>query len=125
MARLNHINLAVAPGQIDVEVAFLRDILHLERVDPGEELTKIGSCWFEAEGGTQIHLSQEPDFRPSVKAHVALDYDGELAAVKGRLAAAGIEYHHLTQIEPLVDSAIVVCDDPAGNHWELRGPLGS
>ena len=72
--------------------------------------------WFEAEDGSQIHLGIDPEHRPAAIAHTAIEVD---EAIEPRLDAAGIGY----KAGEFGGVRVVVCDDPAGNHWELRRPV--
>lgn len=73
--------------------------------------------WFESEDGKQIHLSEDPDHHPAARAHVAVEVGGDLPALQARLNRTGIEHAVIDRD----DLRIVLCQDPAGNRWELRG----
>lgn len=110
MPSFNHVNLMVSPDDVEAQEAFLVDVLGYRRVEVEASLKARGARWFEAEDGSQVHLSQTP--------HVAVDYGAQLADVEDRLEKAGFEVTKgglpgLTQT--------VFCVDPAGNRWELRG----
>jgi catechol 2,3-dioxygenase-like lactoylglutathione lyase family enzyme len=112
MPRFHHANLAVPPGLVDAEVAFLVDVLGYRRLVP--PATEQGfRRWFEAEDGSQIHLSLDPDHRPAPQAHTAIEVDD---GTQARLDAAGVPY------EPPENDRLgrIFCVDPAGNRWELR-----
>ena len=78
----------------------------------------MGARWFEADDGSQVHLSVDPDHRPAAKAHVAIEYGADLAAVEDRLNQAAIEFQ---SSERPGFPRIINCQDPGGNRWELRG----
>lgn len=118
MATFHHVNLGVPVDGLQSEATFLQDVLGYRHVEVGEELKGLGANWFEAEDGSQVHLSADPDHRPAARAHVAVAFGAELDDVERRLQAKSIAY----------DSAqrpgfprVVFCQDPAGNRWELRG----
>jgi hypothetical protein len=56
-------------------------------------------------------------------AHVAVEYGPDLVSLEGRLKAAGVDFN---RAERAGFPPILLCRDPAGNRWELRGenPLG-
>jgi len=85
---IDHVQLAMPPGEEDRARAFYVGLLGLMEVPKPTELAKRGGCWFGC-GTVQIHLGVETDFRPARKAHPALrcvDYDGLIA----RLKVAGV-----------------------------------
>jgi catechol 2,3-dioxygenase-like lactoylglutathione lyase family enzyme len=113
------VNLGVPVGEADSEEAFLVDVLGYALVATPPELAAFTrqARWFESEDGTQIHLSEDPDHRPAARAHVAVEVGAELPSFVARLEQADIE--HAT-----FDGGglhVVLCQDPAGNRWELRG----
>ncbi|OHV62137.1 glyoxalase [Pseudofrankia sp. BMG5.36] len=112
MPRFHHANLGVPPGLDDAEGAFLVDVLGYRKMDVPPDLAGIAR-WYEADDGSQIHLSIDPDHRPAARAHTAIEVDED---VERRLDAAGIAYRSGGR----GDLAVVFCADPAGNHWELR-----
>jgi catechol 2,3-dioxygenase-like lactoylglutathione lyase family enzyme len=118
MARLHHVNLGIPVGGVDAEAGFLVDFLGYTRLEPPPSLASVAK-WFEYEDGTQIHLSEDPEHRPGARAHVAVELGEQLAAVEQLFDRAGYAYTHLDG----QDLRVVFCQDPAGNRWELRGPL--
>jgi len=118
MPRLHHVNLSIPVGGEDDEAAFLVDIMGYERVPAPEGLPM--AKWFEFSDGTQIHLSEDPDHHPSARAHVAIELGPELQAIAERLDEAGYEVFRFDG----PDVRVVFCQDPAGNRWELRDPIG-
>jgi catechol 2,3-dioxygenase-like lactoylglutathione lyase family enzyme len=112
----HHVNLGVPSGGADAEAAFLVDLLGYRRAELTPEASSTAR-WFESDDGKQIHLSEDPDHRPAARAHVALELGDDLPALEQRFDQAGYEYE-------AIDNAgrrIVLCRDPAGNRWELRG----
>lgn len=117
VSRLHHVNLSIPVGGEADEAAFLVDIMGYERVPSPDDLPM--AKWFEYSDGTQIHLSEDPDHRPSARANVALELGADLEAVAERLDAAGYD---VSRFEG-ADVRVVFCQDPAGNRWELRDPV--
>jgi hypothetical protein len=114
MPRFHHANLGVPPGLDEAEGAFLVDVLGYRKMDVPPDLQGLAR-WYEADDGSQIHLSIDPEHQPAARAHTAIEVDG---GIEARLTAADIPYRPVGRGDP----AIVFCDDPAGNHWELRQP---
>lgn len=112
MPHFHHANLGVPPGLDEAEDAFLVDVLCYQKMDPPSDLKGI-VLWYEADDGSQIHLSIDSEHRPAAKAHTAIEVD---EGIEARLNAAGIAY----QSRGRGDMVVLFCDDPAGNHWELR-----
>jgi catechol 2,3-dioxygenase-like lactoylglutathione lyase family enzyme len=118
MLLFHHVNLGVPAGGADAEAAFLVDLLGYRRVELTPEASSAAR-WFESDDGKQVHLSEDPDHRPAARAHVAVELGDELAALEQKFDEAGYRYE-------AIDSAgrrIVLCRDPAGNRWELRGSV--
>jgi catechol 2,3-dioxygenase-like lactoylglutathione lyase family enzyme len=118
MPQFHHVNLGVPPDGVDPEATFLVDILGYQVVDVDERLQRMGARWFEAEDGSQVHLSADPDHRPAARAHVAIGYGAQLSDVEQRLRQAEVPFD---LIERPGFPRMVNCQDPAGNRWELRG----
>lgn len=110
-------NLCVA--EADPEVDWLVSMLGYRGVDPGPEASKFGTLyWFEADDGTQVHLTVDPDHQPSSRAHTAIRVGDALDATITRLEAAG---HGCTTVAFDGDRHVFT-NDPGGNLWELIGP---
>jgi catechol 2,3-dioxygenase-like lactoylglutathione lyase family enzyme len=118
MPNFHHVNLGVPPDSVDTEAAFLVDVLGYRPMAMDDQLRRMGARWFEAEDGSQVHLSADADHRPAGRAHVAVEYGTELTEVEGRLHAAAVDFE---PSERPGFPRIVICRDPAGNRWELRG----
>lgn len=116
MLRFHHVNLGVPIGGAEAEEAFLLEVLGYHRVTPPPDLTGVAR-WFEGDDGKQIHLSEDPDHRPPKRAHVAVDVGRDLPGIEVKLVQAG----HEGEVRARDGSRVVVCTDPAGNKWELRG----
>ena len=116
MPTFHHVNLGVPPGLDEAEGDFLVSILGYRRMEVSAELLALGARWYEADDGTQVHLSIDPEHQAPKLAHTAIEVGDDAPAVQSRLEAAGIEY----RIGGLGDVRVLFCADPAGNHWELR-----
>jgi catechol 2,3-dioxygenase-like lactoylglutathione lyase family enzyme len=116
--RLHHVNLSIPVSGADAEAAFLVDYLDYERMDlmPG---TPPQAKWFAGADGTQIHLSEDPDHHPSTRAHVAVEFGDSLAELRAKFDKTAYEYSASSG----PNGAVLFCQDPAGNRWELRGTL--
>ncbi len=126
MPRHHHANLGVTPGGIADIHRFLVDLLGYRAVDVSLETATFGGAlyWFEAEDGTQIHLSEDADHRPAERAHLAIEFDADdLAVVERRLSEAGVSFKAGSPGPGF--PRVVFLRDPSGNRWELRGPLSA
>jgi catechol 2,3-dioxygenase-like lactoylglutathione lyase family enzyme len=120
MPQFHHVNLGVPPDDIDSEIGFLVDVLGYRPVDTDERLRQLGARWYEADDGSQVHLSPDPEHRAAARAHVAVAYGSDLGSVEDRLRGAEIDFEG----GALPGSPrVVMCRDPAGNLWELRGEV--
>jgi catechol 2,3-dioxygenase-like lactoylglutathione lyase family enzyme len=111
---LDHIQLAIPPGDEDIARAFYCGVLEMAELPKPPHLAVSGGCWFEA-GGAHVHLGVERDFHPAKKAHPALLVD-DLAALAARLEAAGYAYAPGKPLEGYVRGDT---HDPFGNRIEL------
>lgn len=118
MPRFHHVNLGVPPADIDSEMSFLTDVLGYQRMELNPQLAGMGARWFEADDGSQVHLSVDPEHRPAARAHVAVEYGPQLVDVEERLRQAAVEFNAGTLAG---FPRVLTCRDPAGNLWELRG----
>jgi catechol 2,3-dioxygenase-like lactoylglutathione lyase family enzyme len=118
VGKFHHVNLTIPVGGEDDEAAFLVNVLGYQRLPAPEDLPT--AKWFEFADGSQVHLSEDPDHQPSARSHVALELGPDLKVVAERLDAAG--YEVVSFDGP--DIRVVFCQDPAGNRWELRDPVG-
>jgi hypothetical protein len=114
MPRFHHANLGVPPGLDEAEGAFLVDVLGYRKMEVPPDLRGIAR-WYEADDGSQIHLSIDPEHRPAARAHTAIEVDG---GVEARLDGAGVAYRSGGRD----GLTVIFCQDPAGNQWELRRP---
>src|SRR5260370_32710801 len=111
---IEHVQLAMPPGQEARARAFYVDILGLIEVPKPPDLARRGGAWFEL-GPAKVHLGVEPDFRPARKAQPGLLVEG-LAELIGRLDGAG---HAVTRDKSLQGYNRAYVDDPFGNRLEL------
>ena len=115
---IDHVQIAMPPGEEDRARAFYADIIGLREVPKPAEMAKRGGCWFTG-GGAQIHLGVEQGFVPAKKAHPALLVD-DLAEFRARLADAGVSSSDGGPLEGYVRADI---HDPFGNRIELMQRL--
>ena len=131
MPTLHHVNLCVPPTLRDgggdeqpgtvVEHGWL-EMLGYRRVEAGPEISAMAQVhWFEGDDGTQVHLTIDPEHAPSARAHTAIRLDADLDATVVRLEAAG----HRCNTIAFDGDRHVFANDPAGNLWELIGPLAA
>jgi catechol 2,3-dioxygenase-like lactoylglutathione lyase family enzyme len=119
MPKFHHVNLGVPTGGLDSQATFVVDVLGYHRIEvPGSLVGRAN--WFEADDGSQIHLSEDPNHRPAERAHVALHYGEELDAVRSRLQARSVEFTEADGAA-MGRGTTIFCADPAGNRFELRG----
>ena len=112
--RIDHVQLALPPGEEPRAVAFYAGVLGLTQVPKPAPLAVRGGAWFAA-GDVVLHLGVEADFRPARKAHPALVVRG-IEALAERLVAAGYEVRWDRELPDVVRFHT---DDPFGNRLEL------
>jgi catechol 2,3-dioxygenase-like lactoylglutathione lyase family enzyme len=131
MPTLHHINLSVPPtlsdatgseqAGTDAERRWL-ETLGYRSIEPGTEIAAMAQVhWFEGDDGTQVHLTVDEDHAPSKRAHTAISLGDALDATVAQLEAAGVRCNTLA----FDGDRHVFANDPAGNLWELIGPLAS
>lgn len=111
---IDHVQIAMPPGQEAAARAFYTAILGLREVAKPPELAGRGGVWFQ-EGDLKLHLGVEADFRPARKAHPAFLVRG-LDELVGRCREAGCE---VRRDVPLPGTRRVHVFDPFGNRIEL------
>jgi hypothetical protein len=116
MPTFHHANLGIPPELAEAEADFLVGILGYRRLEPPQAAADFGARWFEADDGTQVHLSLDPAHTPAAMAHTALVVRGESEAIETRMTKAGVRFK-ATEFD---GNRIILCKDPAGNRWELR-----
>ena len=63
---IDHILIAMPPGQESQARAFYRDVLGLTEIAKPPQLAARGGCWF-AVAGVTLHLGIEAEFAASIK----------------------------------------------------------
>ena len=111
---LDHVQLAMPPGQEDLARAFYTGVLGLPEVPKPENLAKRGGAWFCSEH-VRVHLGVKQDFRPAKKAHPAF-FVNDLDVLVQRCQQAG---YAVTSDEPLRGYKRVYVADSFGNRIEL------
>ena len=111
---LDHIQLAMPPGQEAAARRFYGEILGLTEVTKPEPLAGRGGCWFEGPG-LMLHLGVEEEFRPARKAHPCLRV-ADLEASRQFLSAAGVT---ITPDETIPWTRRFYAADPFGNRLEF------
>ena len=111
---IDHIQLAMPPGQEEKARAFFRDILGMSEDEKPEPLASRGGCWFRT-GTAIVHLGIEKDFIPQKKAHPAFCVSNltELADRFGRNGFC------VTWDDALADRKRFYTSDPFGNRIEF------
>ena len=114
---IDHVQLAMPPGEEETAEHFYRDVLGLEVVAKPAAMAARGGRWFEA-GSVKVHLGTEADFRPATKAHPAITVRN-FDALLQRLADAGVEFRPAGEGPGRRRGHI---DDCFGNRIELIDP---
>jgi hypothetical protein len=117
--QFHHVNLGLPPGGLEAQADFIVDVLGYHRIEVPDSLVGRAN-WFEADDGSQIHLSEDPNHRPAERAHVALHYGEELDALRERLQAKSWEFTE-SDGAAMGRGITIFTADPAGNRFELRG----
>jgi catechol 2,3-dioxygenase-like lactoylglutathione lyase family enzyme len=116
---IHHINLVIPAGEENRARAFYGDILGLPEVAKPEELKASGGCWFER-GNVRVHISIDPDFCPSKKAHTAFLIDA-LKPLRARIEEADYPVKDGSDVDGLERFFAL---DPFGNRLEFMAPIG-
>ena len=112
---LDHIQLAMPPGEESAIRAFCAGLLGLTEIEKADTLKPRGGAWFVLADGREVHYGVEIDFRPNRKAHPAFVVDG-LDALAARLAEAEVP---VTWDDALLPRRRFYCHDPFGNRLEF------
>jgi catechol 2,3-dioxygenase-like lactoylglutathione lyase family enzyme len=112
--KIDHVQLAMPPGEEDRARAFYCGVLNLLEVPKPADMAKRGGAWFEL-GAVKIHLGVEENFRPAKKAHPALVVEG-LTEMIARCEEFGLR---VTPDVSVDGSRRVHVEDPFGNRIEL------
>ncbi len=116
---IDHIQIAMPPGEEDKARAFYGDILAFTEIPKPAKLAKRGGAWFQSESA-HLHLGVEQDFHPARKAHPAFIVD-ELDILLTKAQSAGYETD--TSQPPLDGYKRAHVFDPFGNRIELMERL--
>lgn len=116
---LDHVQLAIPPGQEAVARQFYMQALGLREVPKPANLAKRGGLWLEG-GALRLHLGVEADFKPAKKAHPALLVQN-LGGLIAHLEAMQIA---IVRDEPLEGYDRMYVSDPFGNRIEIMEPIG-
>lgn len=116
LLRLDHVQLAMPPGEEARAEAFYCGVLGLEVMEKPTALAGRGGRWFASpDGELQLHLGCEEDFRAAKKAHPAVAVDG-LDEMAARLERAGCPVRF---DDDLGGVRRFFTEDPFGNRIEL------
>jgi catechol 2,3-dioxygenase-like lactoylglutathione lyase family enzyme len=113
--RLQHVTVAIPRDGVERARAFYGGLLGLEEREVLPNLDPAGFVWYRAGGDCELHLMLS-DEQPPSGPHFCLAVDGDLAALRSRLEAAGVETRTGTE---LVGRPRFTCRDPFGNLIEL------
>lgn len=117
LIKLDHIQLAMPPGEEDKARVFYSTLLALpEKIKPAP-LAKRGGVWFERED-LKVHLGVEHDFRPAKKAHPAFLVD-DLTLLIQQCLSAGYEVIEVNPDEVFDNHKRAYIFDPFGNRLEF------
>lgn len=112
---LHHVALTVPTERLEEARRFYSGLLGLQERDrPEGELGRPG-IWYQL-GESELHIQCRDGAQPEGSdRHPALVVD-DLAGLKERLAAAGVE---LAEAQPLADRERFFCRDPFGHRIEF------
>jgi len=111
---IDHVQLAMPPGEEAVAEAFYGGALGLTMVPKPEPLASRGGRWFRCDA-FEVHLGVEDGFRPARKAHPALVV-ADLDRLADRLRAAGAD---VVDDHEIPERRRAFVHDPFGNRIEL------
>ncbi len=111
---IDHVQIAIPKGGEETGRAFFGELLGWQELPKPADMAKRGGCWFAC-GDRQVHLGAEADFRPALKAHVALNTD-RLDELRARLEKAGYTTTDDTDVEA---RQRFFTHDPFGNRIEF------
>ncbi len=111
---VHHVNIVMpTSGESDAR-RFYGDLLGFPELPKPAAMAGRGGVWFAA-GTIQLHLSVDPDFQPSRKAHVAYQVD-DLDGLRHQVEELG--YPTLDDV-PLPGYRRFHTEDPFGNRVEF------
>ena len=111
LVALDHVQLAMPPGEEATAESFYAGALGLVRVPKPPALAVRGGCWFEL-GAVRVHLGVEDPFVPARKAHPAF----VVRDLRTFVAARRLDVRWSDELPGTVRCHL---DDPFGNRLEL------
>jgi catechol 2,3-dioxygenase-like lactoylglutathione lyase family enzyme len=115
--RLHHVQLAMPQGKEATARSFYAGVLGMTEIDKPPVLAARGGAWFR-EGGIELHLGVETDFRPARKAHPGV-LVSDLDTLVARLDATG---ETVAWDSELPGFRRIYVHDPFGNRLEFLEP---
>jgi catechol 2,3-dioxygenase-like lactoylglutathione lyase family enzyme len=115
LTALDHVQVAMPPGEEAAARRFYRDLLGLLEVEKPPLLAKRGGAWFQGPG-FQVHLGVDQDFRPARKAHPCFRVR-DLNALQRALEESGVT---VTPDDAIPGVRRFYADDPFGNRLEFQ-----
>jgi len=112
--RIDHIQLAMPPGNEEVAREFFAGILGMQETEKPFPLSERGGVWFVKDEAV-VHVGVEKEFRPQKKAHPAF-LVREIDTLAARLKDAGCV---VAWDEALPDRRRFYSADPFGNRLEF------
>jgi catechol 2,3-dioxygenase-like lactoylglutathione lyase family enzyme len=119
---VHHVNISVPTDGAAAEGKWLVEMLGYRQVESGPELAELvaerGSeiWWFEADDGSQVHLSRNAEHTVVAVTHTAVRLGDEYEGSVARLTDAGADIRTIAAIDGEPRAFV---HDPAGNLWEL------
>jgi catechol 2,3-dioxygenase-like lactoylglutathione lyase family enzyme len=114
ITRLDHVQLAMPPGEEAKARAFFAGLLGMTEEEKPEPLASRGGCWFRG-GSVILHLGVEKEFTPQKKAHPAFTAS-DIERSAARLKESG---YPVIWDEALPGRRRFYTADPFGNRIEL------
>ncbi len=116
--QIDHVQIAMPENSESQARYFFSELLGLKEIPKPVDMAKRGGCWFEV-GDQQLHCGVEPNFRPALKAHIALSVD-HLDELRAKLEIAG----HITHDDNMIEGRNrFFTKDPFGNRIEFMDKI--
>jgi len=116
--RLHHVQLAMPGGEEEAARGFYVGVIGMTEIAKPAALAPRGGAWF-SDGGVELHLGVEHEFRPARKAHPGVLVD-DLDDLVARLDAAG---QSVTWDADFPGFRRIYTNDPFGNRLEFLQPV--